>query len=161
MSEEVRTTSRTGGQKGVKPERFSLLPKLALDAIARVYAFGEQKYAAHNWRRRYEWSKSYDSIIRHVTAFWEGETYDPESGLPHLAHAAFHIFALLTWCEEQGEGGEFDDRYRPEVGPPTPDGRNWTLIDEDDSCYTTLSSPISFLDDFDPKSALDGYYNKR
>lgn len=110
---EVRTTSRTGGQKGVKDERYDLIPVEATDALARVYAFGAQKYKDHNWRRRYEWSKSYAAAMRHMTAFWRGETNDPESGLPHPAHAMFHMAALLTWLEEGGEFGEFDDRYRP------------------------------------------------
>lgn len=116
---EVRTVSSTGAEKGVKEERYDLLPKEALDAIARVYAFGAEKYADHNWRKGYEWSKSYAALQRHVTAFWSGETHDPESGLPHLGHAGFHIFAMLTWLAEQGEGGEFDDRYRPAPKEPT------------------------------------------
>lgn len=110
---EVRTTSSTGGEKGVKPERFSLMPRLGLAAISRVFGFGASKYAAHNWRRGYEWSKSFDALERHFQAAKDGETYDEESGLPHLAHAGFHILVLLTWLEEQGEGPDnpFDDRW--------------------------------------------------
>ena len=154
---EVRTTSSTGGQKGVKPERLSLLPRLGLESIARVFGFGAEKYDSHNWRKGYEWSKSLDALQRHVLAFQDGETYDAESGLPHLAHAGFHVLVLLTWLAEQGEGGEFDDRYkRPEPEDPFEDfvkmleaprvvhippasagvppiadlGRMWTLPDE-------------------------------
>lgn len=110
---EVRTTSSTGGEKGVKPERFSLMPRAGLAAISRVFGFGAQKYAAHNWRRGYEWSKSFDALERHIQAAKDGETYDEESGLPHLAHAGFHVLVLLTWLEEQGEGigNPFDDRW--------------------------------------------------
>jgi hypothetical protein len=108
---EVRTVSSTGGEKGVKPQRYDLLPKAALDAIAEVYRFGAEKYEAHNWRRGYEWSKSYSAAMRHMTAHWDGETLDPESGLPHLAHAGCHITFMLTWLAEQGEGGQFDDRH--------------------------------------------------
>lgn len=121
---EVRTTSSTGGQKGVKPQRFSLLPRAALDVVAEVYEFGAHKYADHNWRRGYEWSKSYDALQRHLTAWWDGEDKDPESGLSHLGHAMFHIFALATW-EREGNMAEFDDRYqRPE---PDDDG-SWVDI---------------------------------
>jgi hypothetical protein len=110
---EIRTTSSTGGQKGVKPERHALLPKKGVAAIARVFGFGAQKYAAHNWRRKYEWDKSLDALQRHIDAFVDGETFDPESGLPHLAHAGFHILVLLTWLEEDGEGADnpFDTRW--------------------------------------------------
>lgn len=110
---EKRTTSATGGEKGVKDERHDLIPREGLEAIARVYAFGATKYADHNWRKGYEWSKSYAAAMRHLVAFWSGETHDEESGLPHLAHAGFHIMALLTWLEQDGEGSQFDDRYRP------------------------------------------------
>lgn len=110
---ETRTVSATGGEKGVKPERFSLMPTKGLAAIARVFGFGAQKYADHNWRRGYEWSKSLDALERHFQAFKDGETYDEESGEPHLAHAGFHILVLLTWLEEQGEGVDnpMDDRW--------------------------------------------------
>ena len=109
---EVRTVSATGGEKGVKPERMDLLPPEGLLAISRVFGFGASKYADHNWRRGYEWGKSYGALQRHLNAFWSGDTYDEESGEPHLAHAGFHVLALLTWLQEQGEGGQFDDRYR-------------------------------------------------
>lgn len=113
MTDEIITTSSSGGQKGVKPERHSLLPRQGLDAIARVFAFGATKYADHNWRLGYEWTKSFDALLRHVQSANDGETYDPESGLPHLAHAGFHILVLLTWLEQQGEGPDnpFDDRW--------------------------------------------------
>ncbi len=116
---ETMTTSATGARKGTKPEAYHLLPRKGLDWIARVFDFGARKYTTdtesgnHNWRRGYEWSKSISAAMRHLTAFNDGETFDPESGLPHVAHAGFHILALLTWLEEQGEGGQFDDRYRP------------------------------------------------
>lgn len=110
---DLHTDPRTGGQKGTKPERHSLIPRAGLDAIARVFAYGDTQYPPHNWRKGYDWDLSYDALIRHLTAYWSGETYDADSGQPHLAHAGFHIFTLLTWLEEQGEGGEFDTRYVP------------------------------------------------
>ena len=109
-SEEIRTTSSTGGQKGVKPERMSLIPVEALEIMGRLYGFGAEKYAAHNWRKGYEWSKSYDSLQRHANAFWRGEDIDEETGLPHLAGVAFHAFTLMIFMQEQPG---FDDRFKP------------------------------------------------
>ena len=106
---EVRTTSSTGGEKGMKPERYSLIPVPALDIMARLYGFGAEKYAAHNWRKGYEWSKSFDSLFRHATAALNGEDIDPETGLPHLAGAAFHCFTLMVFMQEHPE---FDDRFK-------------------------------------------------
>jgi hypothetical protein len=96
MTNEVRVTDPvTGGQKGMKDERMDLVPWEPIRQISRVYAYGAGKYSDHNWRKGYKWSLSYAALMRHLTAFWEGEDFDKESGLSHLAHAGFHILALL------------------------------------------------------------------
>jgi hypothetical protein len=108
---EVRIVNeRTGGAKGAKPQRFGLLPWVALALIAEVYDFGSKKYEDDNWRKGYDWHLSFDALIRHLGAFWGGEELDPESGLPHLAHAGFHVLALLTFSTET-RYAELDDRY--------------------------------------------------
>lgn len=155
MSEETRSVSATGGEKGVKPERYDLLPKEGMDATARVYAFGATKYADHNWRRGYEWSKSIAAAMRHMMAFADGETHDPESGEPHPAHAVFHMFALLTWLAEQGEGPEnpMDDRWpalmeraRAEAEGGTFSSRAFTADTISSRAFTadTISPPRAF-----------------
>jgi len=107
---EVRYTDPiTGGQKGSKPERHSLIPPEALSEISKVYGYGAEKYDAHNWRKGYPWSLSYDALQRHLNAFWSGQDIDPESGLPHLAHAAFHVNTLLTWSADSHYNAK-DDR---------------------------------------------------
>lgn len=121
---EERTTSATGGEKGVKPERFDLIPVEALQEVARVYGFGAEKYAAHNWRRGYEWSKSYAAMMRHANEFWAGEDVDEETQCHHLASVIFHAMALIVFTEEQKE---YDDRY-----PSFPDDmltRNQSVYD--------------------------------
>jgi hypothetical protein len=111
MVSEVRTTSSTGGEKGVKAERHGLIPVEALSIVAQLYGKGAEKYEAHNWRRGYEWSKSYDALQRHANAFWNGEDLDPEMQLPHMASVVFHALTLITFMQEQPG---FDDRYKPE-----------------------------------------------
>ncbi len=118
MSQAFRATSKTGGQKEIKDERMSLLPVEALRYVSRIYAFGEKKYAAHNWRKGYDWSWSYDALQRHLSSFWAREDNDPESGLLHLGHAAFHVLLLLTF---QLTGTGKDDRYVADARPPTVD----------------------------------------
>lgn len=112
MSAEVRSISITGGEKGTKGERFDLLPNGALAVVARHYGVGAQKYAEHNWRRGYEWSKSYAAMQRHANAFWAGEDIDEETGSPHMAAVAFHALTLLTFMQEQPT---FDDRFKREA----------------------------------------------
>lgn len=107
---EVRSVSATGGEKGTKDERYDLLPAGALAAVARHYGVGAAKYADHNWRRGYEWSKSYAAMQRHAQAFWGGEDIDAETGSPHMAAVAFHALALLTFADEHPS---YDDRFRP------------------------------------------------
>ena len=106
---ERRTTSSTGGEKGVKPERHSMIPTDPLAVLARVYGYGAEKYSRDNWRKGYEWSKSYDAMQRHLQAFWGGEDHDPESGELHLGHAAFHVFTLIQFLSDHPD---FDDRYQ-------------------------------------------------
>lgn len=107
---EVRVTSATGGQKGQKDRRFGLVPVGPLEDVARLYAFGAKKYSAHNWRKGYDWSLSYDAAQRHLTQFWNGEDIDEESGLPHLASVVFHCFALMEFARSYPQG---DDRPPP------------------------------------------------
>jgi len=108
MSDEVRITDpKTGGQKGKKRAQLSAVDPAAILRVAEVAGFGAEKYERLNFARGYAWSLSYDALQRHLHAFWGGENNDPESGLPHLAHAAWHALALLTFSE-RGRG--FDDR---------------------------------------------------
>lgn len=89
-----------------------MIPVAALAEVARVYAYGADKYDRDNWRRGYAWSLSYDALQRHVNAFWGGQDFDEESGIHHLAHAAFHIFTLMTYGGDLERYAEYDDRLR-------------------------------------------------
>jgi hypothetical protein len=111
---EERTTSATGGQKGVKPEALDQIPVVALRELGRVFAFGAAKYERDNWKNEYEWSKNYASALRHLTAWWQGEDKDPESDLSHLAHAMWHM-VVLYWFQRQARYPEFDDRPKGEA----------------------------------------------
>jgi len=105
---EVRIVDmRTGGQKGQKPQQFNLIPWEELANVAELYARGAAKYSAHNWRKGYAWSLSFDSLIRHAMAFWGGEELDPETECMHLASVVFHCFALMYFGKHHAE---LDDR---------------------------------------------------
>jgi hypothetical protein len=104
---EVRTTSTTGGEKGVKLARFDLVPAGPLRALAEHYGRGASKYDDHQWRKGYEWSKSFAAMQRHAWAWWDGEDVDAEIDSPHLAAVAWHAFALLQYA---ADCPQFDDR---------------------------------------------------
>lgn len=89
-----------------------LLSTEAMNQTAAVLAFGAQKYAEHNWRNGFAWSRPLAAAMRHITAFNAGEDRDPESGLSHLAHAACCIMFLL---EFEKTHPHLDDRYKPNL----------------------------------------------
>lgn len=98
-----------------------MVPMWSVAQIAKVFAWGAAKYddpvvGPHNWRRGYEWFKSYEACMRHLTAWWEGvpgsddkETgeLDQESKMSHLLHAAWHVLVLIWYTRFRPE---FDDR---------------------------------------------------
>lgn len=96
-----------------KPQ-LDLLPFRALQGVGEVLTYGAQKYAAHNWRKGLAWSRLSAAALRHLFAFVRGEDNDPESGLPHLDHAACCIL-FLSELQKMGTGT--DDRWRGEVHP--------------------------------------------
>lgn len=87
-----------------------LLSTEAMNQTAAVLKFGAIKYAEHNWRKGFTWSRPLAAAMRHITAFNDGQDTDPESGLSHLAHAACCIMFLL---EFEKTHPELDDRYKP------------------------------------------------
>lgn len=104
---EVRSVAASGAEKGVKLERFDLIPAGPLRDLARHYGAGSRKYADRNWERGYEWSKSFAALQRHIWAFWGGEDIDEETGSRHVIAAAWHCFLLAEFADMHPE---LDDR---------------------------------------------------
>lgn len=87
--------------------RYSLLPWDVVRELVKVYEFGCGKYDKDNWKKGMSWSRVYDSLMRHLQSFWEGEELDPESGLHHLSHVIWNAVTLL-WYVSHKTG--IDDR---------------------------------------------------
>ena len=77
--------------------RYDLIPPLALQALAEVYGYGVKKYSARGWEQGIPWTKWFAALMRHAWDWMRGEDLDPESGLPHMAHAAWNCMALLEY----------------------------------------------------------------
>ena len=88
----------------------SLLPSQPLLEIAKVLDYGAKKYEAHNWTKGIKYSRVLSAAQRHMLAWNEGESLDPESKLSHLAHAACNLLFLLDY--EARNMVEFDDRRK-------------------------------------------------
>lgn len=69
----------------------------ALRGVAQVSQFGNEKYHEWGgWRRVENAQERYaDALQRHLARYAEGDVLDLESGLPHLAHAAWNALAIL------------------------------------------------------------------
>jgi hypothetical protein len=105
---ETRVTDEgTGGQKGAKLTQLGALDPVALIQLARVAGMGANKYSAHNFLRGYDYSLSFNALMRHALLFWAGEDRDSESGLPHMAHVAWMALSLVSFLER---GIGTDDR---------------------------------------------------
>ena len=88
--------------------RMDLVPISSLNALARVLTYGAQKYDSDNWRRGFNYSVPYACLMRHLTAWQDGEDLDPESGLSHLDHAIANLAMLI---EFERECPHLDDRW--------------------------------------------------
>lgn len=76
---------------------YTLIPWEGLDDVVRVLEFGAKKYSRDNWREVEGGETRYlAAAFRHLIAHNQGETNDPESGLPHLAHAGCCLLFLLA-----------------------------------------------------------------
>lgn len=88
--------------------RMDLLDSHAIEKLSEVLGFGACKYGANNWRKGIVYSRLIAAALRHIFAFSRGENNDPESGLPHVAHAMCCLMFILGMMNEKPE---MDDRY--------------------------------------------------
>ncbi len=102
MAEPERATKHDAG----KP-RMDLIDPYAIGELAKVLEFGSRKYAAWDWAKGMEYSRLQGAALRHLFAFQGGENLDPETGLPHLAHALCCVMFLLGMTQRHPE---MDDR---------------------------------------------------
>lgn len=97
--------------------RYDLVPTLGLRKLAQVYTFGAKKYNDFNWLKGGPWRNFIQAMQRHIERFRAGEDTDPESGIDHLAHAAWHCMTLM---EFRVRCPKYDDRVK-EIPEPDAD----------------------------------------
>jgi hypothetical protein len=92
--------------------RWDLLPWAAITEVVKVLNYGLEKgYDEHSWR--YVDPKRYvAALYRHLTAFHGGETIDPESKLPHLAHAMCNLMFVIELSQKDNEPERDDEPYQ-------------------------------------------------
>jgi len=107
MSNEVKPTNPKDAV-GIKKVPFSVLAWRVLAEIGLALLEGARKYGRHNWRTAgVRASVYYDASFRHMTAWWEGEDIDPDSGLSHITKA---MAGLMVLRDSMIEENWVDDR---------------------------------------------------
>lgn len=77
----------------------------ALREVARIGTYGAVKYTPDGWQEVPEGIRRYrNAASRHRNDFYQGETYDPESGYHHLAHECWNRLAELELLLRMRDG---------------------------------------------------------
>lgn len=89
---------------------FARLPRRVLGELALALLEGARKYGGFNWRVSGVRASVYmDALDRHLSAWWEGQDLDPDSGLSHVTKA----IACLTVLRDSMLQGNFQDDRPP------------------------------------------------
>lgn len=119
--------------------RWGLLSWPAMAETVKVLEFGAKKYAAWNWTKGLSWTGCFESLQRHLQAWYMGEDKDPETGLSHMAHVACNAMFLMHFIltgtgkddrpvELRGETIDSNDKpeqYTKVTDPNNPSNSTW------------------------------------
>lgn len=83
--------------------RWDLVPITALEGIADIFTYGAGKYNDNNWLKSEHPERYYAAAMRHLTEVRKGHWLDPESGLPHIDHAAVCVIMYRELLIKQNE----------------------------------------------------------
>ena len=88
---------------------LSLVPKEAIEAAAKALQVGEKKYGRYNYYKGHKASQLVAAMMRHLTAWMDGEENDPTDGQPHLGSVIAGAAMIL---KQQKLNTLKDDRYK-------------------------------------------------
>ena len=109
---------------------LSLIPRVALEAAARAFMVGEKKYGRYNFYKGHDASQLIAALLRHATAWMEGEETDPQDGQHHLGSV---IACAAMILQQQKLGTLKDNRFKFEI---TLDTSNIDLTKLSSDCQT-------------------------
>ena len=75
---------------------LQLIDPIWMEGLGKVLHYGIQKYGIENegsWKHSDE-QQYIGALYRHMLEHQKGNLIDPESGLPHIEHAMFNIYAV-------------------------------------------------------------------
>lgn len=109
-------SDETRGKDDFKDDklRWDLLPMQEIEDIVRVFHLGAKKYEPNGWKDIPNGFERYRAaMMRHLMCYMNGERYDKELKVNHLAQVCWNAIAML-WYDKHGKGllnvGFDDDR---------------------------------------------------
>lgn len=128
--------------------RWGLLSWPALGELVKVLEFGAKKYDSWNWSNGLSWTETYESLMRHLNAWYTGEDKDAETGLSHMAHVLcnamflLHFIMFKTGRDDRPAAlrGENIERAEPERTTDNPAVRRAERLEP--STATRISDPV-------------------
>lgn len=79
---------------------WDLLPYRQVAQIVDILTFGASKYGPNQWQAvENPGDRYFAALMRHLTAWKEGEEIDEESGKSHLSHAGCCLLFLM-WFDD-------------------------------------------------------------
>ena len=99
--DQVATESNQEAKSDGGKPRPSLVPPALIGGVMRIREFGTARYGDPNNWRKVDADRYHDALLRHILAMWEDwGAVDPDSGMPHLWHAACNIAFLMQYMED-------------------------------------------------------------
>lgn len=111
LSEPKPDSSKSATKNDKQKPDLSLIPQIAMVKLAEAMMVGEKKYGRYNYCKGHNSSQLIAALLRHATAFNDGEDKDPDDGQSHLGS----VMACVAMLLRQQQLGTFkDDRYKQE-----------------------------------------------
>lgn len=87
---------------------FEMIPMHLLAGAARVFHKVTTRpvnpYPLWNWAKGMPWLVPYACIVRHLSAWFRGERFDPDTGESHLDHLLCNVLMLIHYEQFYPEG---------------------------------------------------------
>ena len=81
--------------------RLDLVEPSLIEAVGWIRTFGIKKYPEVYGYKKLEPWRIMGALLRHLNAYRKGEKKDPESGYPHLWHAACNLMFLIEMEKDE------------------------------------------------------------
>ena len=95
-------STQVGRKDDQEKTRLDLIEPEFIEQLGKVLTFGAKKYEPNSWQKVEDAeNRYYGALFRHLLAYRNGETEDPESKLSHLAHIACNAMFLMHFEQEK------------------------------------------------------------